>query len=69
MSVNLRCASCGHSLKMRESRPVRLFGVFRCEGAPEIPGPDRPSFRRRCRSCGFVNIFEVIEVDIVSPCR
>lgn len=60
--MNLRCASCGHALKLEEARPVRIWGVFRCRGARKDLGPqDRPFVSRRCRACGFVNVFEVLE--------
>lgn len=57
--MNLRCARCGHALKVEEARPVRLLAVFRCLQDGKVLRPQGESISRRCRGCGWVNLFEV----------
>lgn len=65
--MNLKCASCGHSLKFREERPVRLLAVFRRpkDGETLLPSDIRCA-SRRCRHCGWINLFEVMDTAIAS---
>ena len=62
-SLNLRCARCGHALKWKEARPIRLLAVFRRPRDGEVlRPPDCDSLSRRCRDCGWVNLFEVMDL-------
>jgi hypothetical protein len=65
--ATLRCHSCSHAVGTAAT-PMRLAGLFKASLMGRIPRFSAEEIRRRCNSCGFVNVFlparagEVIEL-------
>lgn len=60
--INLRCSGCGHALGETLSVPFRLWGIFRVPPNGQYLAPLQSKFvSRRCRDCGFVNVFELLD--------
>ena len=56
MSFEVRCAKCENFLQMAED-PVRLWKLFKASTPIQVPPADVAEIRRRCRRCGYVNVF------------
>ena len=52
----LRCDRCGSALDEPAHQPMQLVCLVKAGSGPKIP-PIKDEQRRRCRGCGFVNIF------------
>lgn len=52
----LRCHSCSHSVGY-SAVPMRLVALFRASAFGQLRGAHVAEVRRRCRSCGWVNVF------------
>jgi hypothetical protein len=52
----LRCDRCGSALDQPAAKPMQLVVLVKAGVGPKIP-PMAEEQRRRCRGCGFVNIF------------
>jgi uncharacterized Zn finger protein len=57
----LRCHSCSHSVAVTVE-PMRLVGLFKASLVGRVP-PTKPNeVRKRCTSCGWVNIFHPVDL-------
>ncbi len=67
--MTVRCASCGGTVKWPRGKPgpLRLLAVFkRPEDSTKILELyDVACLKRRCRHCGWINVFEEQEMDAV----
>lgn len=54
--AELRCHSCSHVIGTTEAT-ARLAAIFRPSEFGEIRVARPDEIRRRCRSCGWVNVF------------
>ena len=58
MTYTLHCVHCGHSLDESADEPMELVAMFKPSRLPaQIPKTHPQEQRRRCRSCGYVNVF------------
>jgi hypothetical protein len=56
MTYQLRCDRCGSALDQPVEGPMQLVYLVKAGSGPRIP-PLEDEVRRRCRGCGFVNVF------------
>jgi DNA-directed RNA polymerase subunit RPC12/RpoP len=54
--IELRCHSCSHRLGMT-ARAMELVAQFKASLFGRVPPSHREEIRKRCRSCGWVNVF------------
>lgn len=55
-TFTLRCHSCSHAMGIVPS-PMRLVAMFKASIAVRIASAHPEEVRRRCNSCGWVNVF------------
>jgi hypothetical protein len=58
--TDLRCHRCSHSLNLKVGYVVRLWGIFRLPAKGLVIEP-AGAVSRRCRHCGWINIFDRVE--------
>lgn len=58
-TLTIRCASCSHSVGATVA-PLKIVGVFKASMFPRIPPTRTDEVRKRCGSCGWVNVFHPI---------
>lgn len=54
--VELRCHSCSHRIGTAEAA-VRLVALFKASLFGRVPAAHTGEVRKRCQSCGWVNVF------------
>lgn len=54
--MDLRCHSCSHSVGVT-AEPVRIAGLFKASLMGKVARAHALEIRKRCNSCGWVNIF------------
>jgi hypothetical protein len=57
----LRCHSCSHSVGV-SVEPMRLVGLFKASLVGRVPATKPDEVRKRCTSCGWVNIFHPVDL-------
>lgn len=62
----LRCHSCSHALGAALA-PMRLVALFRASAFGQLRGSHTHEIRRRCRSCGWVNVFHPLTMRPAVP--
>ena len=62
MSFPLRCDRCRHDLGESAEEPMQLAYLVKAGVGPKIPELPKEK-RRRCRRCGFVNIFVPLRLE------
>lgn len=66
-AITLRCHSCSHAVGT-SAVPMRLAGLFKPSLMARVGRTNADEIRKRCNSCGWVNVFhpvrtgEVIEL-------
>ena len=61
-TITIRCASCSHSVGATVA-PLKIVGAFKASLFPRIPTTRSDEVRKRCGSCGWVNVFHPIVVN------
>lgn len=61
VTYTLHCMHCGHSLDESADEPMQLVAMFKPSLLPMLIPKTHPlEQRRRCRSCGYVNVFHPV---------
>jgi len=61
--LELRCHSCSKYL-CESTTPVQLAGIFKASLMGRVARAHIDEIRKRCKSCGWVNVFTPAAIDI-----
>lgn len=62
MQVELRCHSCSHRIGAT-TVAMRLVAMFKASLFGRVPSGHTNEIRKRCSSCGWVNVFHPVALD------
>lgn len=57
---SLICEKCGHTLPETADQAMQLVGLFKPSLVAIVARTHAGEIRRRCRHCGFVNVFHPV---------